>query len=137
MAAAPPSTRPVPSVWHMPVPADHAPVEGMYLVASGMELWNTQWGVPRDWAYILWDWIDENNVVRCQYCGWVVLCWNPGRGWPGFPPQVPFQGSTQRVTEVKMRRGRSTLVILDGDRNDNTNLMYECEFAGCYLPVAA
>ena len=137
MAAAPAATGPVPSVWHEPVPADLAPFPGQNLVAIGMELWNTQWGVPRDWAYILWDWTDEHNVLRCRYCGWVEICWNPGGGWLGWPPQVPFHGSTQRVMEVKTRPGRNTLVMLDGRRADNMNLLYRCQFVGCYLPTEA
>ena len=69
-----------PEAWHEPVPADLAPLPDQSLVATGMALWNTQWGVPRDWAYILWDWTDERNVLRCRYCGWVEICWNPGGG---------------------------------------------------------
>ena len=133
MAAAP--AGPAPSVWHEPVPADLAPFPGQNLVATGMEVWNHGWGVPRDWNYTLWDWTDENNVLRCRYCGWVTICWNPGRGWPGWPPQLPFQGSTQQVREAKTRSGRTTLVILDNRSTDNTNLLYQCEIVGCYVPA--
>ena len=124
-----------PYIWQEPVPADLHLFAGQKLRATGMEVWRHAWGVPRDWEYVLWDWVDDDNVLRCRYSGWVVIAWNPGNHWLGWPPQNPFQGAVQEVREAKNRPRRNSLALLDNLDTPNMNLVYSVEIVGCYVPA--
>ena len=94
------------------------------LIVTGAELW---WGKP----FILWDCTDENNVVRCRYCGWVAHNWN--QNVLGAYRQFPLHGETFIVKETE-DCDRNILALAESVRKGGMELGWYIRILGCYVP---
>ena len=126
MAAAGPS----PMVWHDFVPPDLAPWRGQFLVCTGTESWDNI-------TYAHLDWIDAGGQLRCRYCAWVEICWNPSGRWPWPPLLLPPASEVLEVMEAKWHPKKFSLVQLESRPHVVTRLLWRVQLWGCYAAATA